>query len=292
MPRLDEIFTGFELGRLEQGFSKTYGMLQRRFPTLLHSIADIVEPVIEFYRRRPPDIQAQLSPGDLAFLEAYIAAIQPNTVIEVGVASGFSSAFILSSMSRWSTGPTHKVISFETSDVVFWNDQLATGFVVEQLPDAQRVNWDFRLGKTLLDLQEDLGNIKGSILALVDGEHCHPCPLIDVLVLINALPPESWILLQDIRLSERLIGDALRLNSDPMPGLMGPGLVYDYWSGEKVRGMDATFNMCAVQIPENTAHLRGNLFKTLAYPAEIDLSGEEEAFLERQVKKCDLSSKY
>ncbi len=275
---LSRIYTGFELNKLAQGFARTHSLLKRLLSGVGTSTAQFVEPVKTFYRLRPEGVQAQLSPGDLTFVEAFVSTVSPRRIVEVGVASGFTSAYLLMSGVRNGKGQFESLISFDPAETVFWNDVLPTGFVVPELVPELTSNWQFQRGKTLLDVLDD-PPFESPVLAIVDGEHRHPWPLVDVLVLLDKMPTGSWILLQDIRLPERLMGDAMRLDCDPAAGFYGPSLVYDLWTGPKVRGLDAAFNMGAVQIPEERAQLRRSLLETLVYPPEIEIGPDARSFL-------------
>lgn len=95
------------------------------------------------------------------------------------------------------------------------------------------------------------------------------------------MPPHSWILLQDIAIMERAYLEAQKFNLDRVNyGSRGAQLVYEYWPGEKIKGIDDSFNMAAVQIPSDRYSLIKKLFQLKGYELEAKVNDPMHFFLE------------
>ena len=104
------IATGFEFGKLYRHLGSYLAPLATYFRKKPDSKA-ITATVKEYYTRRPQGVTEQFSPADLCALEYVIQSLKPDKVLELGVASGFTSSFVLNSLkSNISSCPTKPVL--------------------------------------------------------------------------------------------------------------------------------------------------------------------------------------
>ncbi|HZW10220.1 MAG TPA: class I SAM-dependent methyltransferase [Phycisphaerales bacterium] len=284
--------TGFELDdllRVSRRSVNLFASTLGREPPRRAELEEEFAFIREFYRApRRGVFGGIISPGDAVIINEFVRAIRPDLIIEIGVASGFSSLFILSSMKRHGLLDGNDAARLESYDLVASHgegDLLRVGHVVERDGADLLPHWELRTCTTTIDLHAAAGAAPDTArraLAFVDGGHCHPWPLFDVFVLTGRMPPGSWILLQDVGLSERQLGSVIRLNSRTPAGygFRGAQLLYEQYSGRKVRGIEACFNMAAIQVPQCRREVLPSLKQLLVYPPEKRLCEREQAFLE------------
>ncbi|BAI87887.1 hypothetical protein L1F28_09600 [Arthrospira platensis NCB002] len=97
---LSNIFFGSELEKLKYGTVSTASALKNLVPEFSnfddHDWEDVCEIVNGFFKKRfKGSFGGPITAGDAFFIAAYLTAIKPSSVIEIGCCSGVSSAFIL-----------------------------------------------------------------------------------------------------------------------------------------------------------------------------------------------------
>src|SRR4029078_1362633 len=142
---------------------------------------------------RPPAwATGYVSGEDAAFLKEMIAAHQPRQVVELGVASGSSSAAILHALDQLPTPENRVLHSCDVRPTCYFNDAFATGQACTEMSPEPRARWqrEFemdarRLIKTLPPASVDL--------TFIDANHAHPWPLLDLLHSSAIARPRSWV---------------------------------------------------------------------------------------------------
>lgn len=171
---------------LHRGAGKTHKLVRKYFNK--NDSQEDIEFVANLYRKRPPNTRAVKTPADWLFIHDFISCLRPTSVIEIRIASGMSSALILSSMKKNGLLQEHindkKLHSFDILEYVPWDNEqkLPVGFAVEKIFEGHNLEsvWSLNLKKTSLDLTKSLAiNLGNKPLAFVDGNHSHPWPLID-----------------------------------------------------------------------------------------------------------------
>lgn len=282
---IKNIDTGFEFGKLRQSLATYVLPLEKHFGAI-ENVKNIVDLVKAHYDSRPVGVSQQFSPGDLCVLEYVIQALKPTTVVELGVASGFTTSFILNSLDR---NADHKLWTVASYDIAEYcaedaDDRRRIGFCVDLLAPHLKSRWSLKTGKTSLDMVAEPGSFPRDALAIVDANHFHPWPLIDVLALSRIMPKGCWILVQDIDHHRRMFGDAFRLNSDPVEGSYGPSLIYSSWPGRKVRGIGGCFNVGLIRNVEHS-RIQRRMRDLLEYPFEMKLDAAANSFLENELRE-------
>jgi len=179
------------------------------------------------------------------FLLELVTGIAPRLVLELGVASGTSSAALLFALDQLpSAGAGRLLHSCDVRGTCYFDASRATGAAVEDLYPQRRTPW-------LLDTDSDARRVVGALaegsvdFAFIDANHCHPWPLIDLLHIAPLARPESWIALHDIELP--------RLH--PQFQVHGPQWLFEAWPFNKVHGVGGSANIGAVQLPPRLADL-------------------------------------
>lgn len=194
----------------------------------------------------PPDwVQGATPAQDAQFLLDTVAALGPATVLELGVAAGVSSAFLLCALDRLPGGGRGRVLrSCDVQPACYFDAARATGEAVASMYPHARAEWILdtntdarRLSQTLPDASVDL--------TFIDANHYHPWPLLDLLHLSKAAMPGSWVILHDINLP--VIA--------PQWVASGAQWLFDEWPFEKIAGGGQDRNIGAVRLPADLRRL-------------------------------------
>jgi predicted O-methyltransferase YrrM len=188
----------------------------------------------------PAWARGHVSLTDADFLAANVERARPSLVVEVGVASGFSSAVLLSAMHALS-GDGWRLYSCDTVDACYFNRDYPVGEAArELLPDVS--NWTLRTGIDAYQASRQLP-FQAVDFTFIDACHLHPWPVLDLLALLPALRPGSWVCLHDIRLPE--------IRDD---GGSGPQHLFRLWPGEKF-SEETHANIGAIRLPDDLSQV-------------------------------------
>ena len=186
-----------------------------------------------------------VSRGDAEFLFELIAAERPRTVVELGVASGASSAAILCALDQLPEINGGRVLySCDVRSTCYFNESFATGHACSEMyPDA-RTRWRTEFDVDARRLARVLP--RGSVdLTFIDANHAHPWPLLDLLHVTAVAKPRSWVVLHDVDLPIHY----------PEYQVYGPRWLFQAWPFNKVKGAGRWVSIAAVQLPEDPAAL-------------------------------------
>tara|TARA_B100001094_G_C18193100_1_gene808662 strand:+ start:1518 stop:3518 length:2001 start_codon:yes stop_codon:yes gene_type:complete len=226
------------------------------------------DTVCKFFAKQMHVFGGQITAGDALFIYKFMEMVKPTRMIEIGVASGFSSSFILSAADNLNLFSKKRDEKFLYSyDIDEFNGEERIGCLVSSEFKQYEKYWQFTPNTSLR-----LNTFEGNVLAFVDGGHEHPWPLIDIIMLRKKLPDQSWIMLQDVKLNERLLQDQIRYDVKYDNKIRGVDIVFSYWPGEKYMGTQQSYNMCAIQL-----NVDDNLFgyfvtKCLLHSYECDVN--------------------
>jgi predicted O-methyltransferase YrrM len=216
----------------------TASRLRRR---LGHTSADS-DGLRDVLTRRPHWVQGGISGGDSEFLLELVNGVAPATVLELGVASGASSAALLFALD--SLGGERTLHSCDVRNTCYFDAERATGSAVGEMYPGHRTAWRLDTNTDARRILEQLP--AGSIdLTFIDANHSHPWPLLDLLHITRLARPGSWVALHDIELP--------RLH--PQYQVYGPTWLFEAWPFNKVHGIDDSINIGAVQLPPDLRDL-------------------------------------
>jgi glycosyltransferase involved in cell wall biosynthesis/predicted O-methyltransferase YrrM len=197
-----------------------------------------------------------ISGGDTEFLLELVMGTAPQAVLELGVASGASSAALLFAMDQLPAprSPRH-LLSCDVRPSCYFDAQRPTGSAVDDMYPAYRSTWT-------LDTSTDARRLAQSLpphsfdLLFIDANHSHPWPLLDLLHLALVARPGAWVALHDIDLPQ----------VNPKYQVFGPQWLFDAWSFNKVHGVGTSRNIGAVQLPDDLRQLVPMAIDLLARP--------------------------
>jgi predicted O-methyltransferase YrrM len=182
--------------------------------------------------------------GDAEFLLDIVTCHKPSHMVELGVAAGVSSAFILHALDTLPDAAAPRLLrSCDIQPACYFDAARATGEAVQMMYPRPRARW-------LLDTNTDARRLSQTLppasvdLTFIDANHFHPWPLLDLLHMSVLAKRGSWVVLHDINLP--LIA--------PEFAAWGAKWLYDDWPFEKVAG-GPQVNIGAVRLPDDLTRL-------------------------------------
>jgi glycosyltransferase involved in cell wall biosynthesis/predicted O-methyltransferase YrrM len=232
--------------------ASTTARLRARFG---HRGADIAG--LQSVFRLPKWTAGHISSGDAVFLAEMIAAHEPQAVVEIGVASGASSAAILHALDQLPQPEGRVLHSCDVRATCYFNDAYETGRACAEMYPSPRAHWSRDWASDAARLRRRLG--PGSVdLTFIDANHSHPFPLLDLLHVTAFAKPGSWVVLHDIELPLK----------HPQYQIYGPRWLFQQWPFNKVKGVGKWTSIGAVQLPPDPAALMPLALDLLARPWE------------------------
>jgi predicted O-methyltransferase YrrM len=198
-----------------------------------------------------------ISGGDAEFLLEMVAAHQPRTVLELGVASGASSAALLFALDQLPDAEGRVLRSCDVRRTCYFNEAYETGQACREMYPVSRARWhrDFSTDARRIVRALPSGSVD---LTFIDANHCHPGPLLDLLHLTAVARPGSWVVLHDIRLPIQ----------HPEYQVFGPRWLFQAWPFNKVATGGQWVSIGAVQLPDDPAQLAAMALSLLQKPWE------------------------
>ncbi len=232
-----------------------------------------------FVYRRPKWGRGMITEADARFLHDLILELRPPVAIELGVASGCSSAVILEAMRQchepgipnanpearipdpaYSTPNPVWLHAFDISARCYFDPSHPTGDAVAELTPWNARHYCFTAGDVLC-ARERLTGLNAPF-AFIDANHLHPWATADLIGLLPTVAPAAWVALHDIRLPF-------------VPGRTdarghGPRHLFETWPLEKRQG-GSDDNIGAIRLPENLDDVRLIVQASLRRPWEVAL---------------------
>jgi O-antigen biosynthesis protein len=200
----------------------------------------------------PPSwAQGAIEPYDALFLYELIGCAHPSRVLEIGTASGVSSAVILRALAdAGGEGPGPRLLTFDISPHCYFDPSRPVGSAVQEMVPSLMGDMKVFAGKTAFDAAQMLAH-EPVPFAFIDGDHRHPFPTLDLLSVLPAVKPGGWIVLHDIdlpkfaRLHEERTGTKVDWYQH------GARHLFELWPFEKIEGKGGAYNIGALRLPDN-----------------------------------------
>ena len=240
----------------------------------------------QFFAEKPDGTSGSIMPNDALFILSFMKMLRPKKVLEIGVSSGVSSAFMLKAAEHLDlVSDSFHLDSIDLLDYVYAAPSEPVGWAVDSMAANLKPNFNLLTGVTTLDLAalRTEGRVEQPDLVFLDAEHAHPWPMIDLALLCDTLPEGVWVLMHDIALMERAIRDQFRMKRRPNWMLRGAQWAFEFWPGEKMRGAGEWANVGAVK---TTKSFRGSsawrTLSNLPHETQITLDGEAAKALDAE----------
>lgn len=207
----------------------------------------------------PNWVRGATSMGDAGFLVEMVTIEAPVTMMEIGVASGVSSAVLLHALDRLPDIPGgRRLYSCDIQPTCYFDATRATGEAVASMYARPRAEW-------ILDTNTDTRRLSQTMapasvdLVFIDANHYHPWPLLDLLHMTALLQPGAWVVLHDTNLP--IVA--------PECNVWGAKWLFDAWPFEKIAGTGAARNIGAVKLPDDLTRLVPFAADLIARPWEF-----------------------
>jgi hypothetical protein len=231
----------------------------RKFPAPVGEAAARIQSLLGLLPSWP---KGMISSVDAGFLDALITEVRPEGVYEVGVASGFSSAIILSSMATYADPARTWLHSYDIADYCYFDPTHAVGDATREVVPHLLKSWQLNLRTTALDAPGDKEPQTKS-LYFIDANHSHPWPTLDLIALLPCLKTGDHVALHDINLPT--------ISSGRFPDY-GVQWLFENWLGERLVPDVAIPNIGAIVIPQDKTLILASLVKTLSKPWPLQVT--------------------
>jgi len=155
---------------------------------------------------------------DATFLYNLIRIIRPNTLVEIGTASGFSSALMAMMLEDQGLNEA-RLASYDLASRFFLDRSKPLGFMKDELAGPAASLVSVHPGHTSLSATGLYKN--GAIdVSFIDANHRHPWPLIDALMLLPRMAKHGVMVFHDpmaIRLASNRLGIGPKVVRDSAP---------------------------------------------------------------------------
>jgi predicted O-methyltransferase YrrM len=156
------------------------------------------EMVDAVYGQRPAWATGSISLSDARFLYDRAFQSTAETVLEIGTASGVSTAVLCAAVAQRSSD--YSIATYDISPTFYGDRRRRAGSAaIEMLPAEQMAHVKLRNPATALDVGDDFPEDSLGF-AFIDAAHKHPWPALDLLAVLPSLQPGAEVALHDINL--------------------------------------------------------------------------------------------
>lgn len=212
----------------------------------------------DYFERKPAWIGGNISIYDSRFLAGLVNAVQPRKIVEIGVASGWSSSILLKTLKG--NGNPFQLIGLDLFPEYYLDKSKATGSAVGEMEGDVRDCYELLTGGIALDLMDGIGSVD---FAFIDANHLHPWTTFDLIAVLPHLAPSSWVAMHDLSLC--MFERHAHRNR-------GPFYLYNFWPDRKFHSTQKPPMIGAVHVSSDFTAYADILCETLATPWETPIS--------------------
>lgn len=236
------------------------GMLENR------EVEKLGEAVIDegYLSRKPAWVGGQISPNDATFLSGLVQTLQPRKVVEIGVASGWSSSILLRSLESRSL--SYSVVGVDLCPDYYLDKTMRTGSVVEIMTPNLVGNYQLLTGNLAFEVMAEVGQAD---FAFIDAHHMHPWATFDLIAVTPFMKKGAWVALHDINLCR--LERHKHMNR-------GPFYLYYLWPDTKLNSTQEPSMIGAIKFNKDPKEYLSAIFEILCTPWEVPI---ERATVER-----------
>jgi len=206
----------------------------------------------KIYKDLPKNMQGCISASESRFLYNQITKYNVEKCLEIGVASGCSSAVLIGALNenKINKKVTNSVLySYDLMDYCYWDKSLDIGYATKpMLGDLEFYNWVLRTQESCLDLKKNHPE-NFFDLVFIDANHLHPCPSVDMYGCLPYVRNGGIICLHDINLPKK----------NPKFPHKGAQVLYHDLDCKKYCIEEEIPNIGAIVIDNNKNYLRNQL---------------------------------
>jgi predicted O-methyltransferase YrrM len=205
--------------------------------------------------------------GDLLFLHAFVTALAPDRVVEIGTLSGFSAAVIADAVVQHQRPESEAVIvdTIDLSQCCMTDRTKPVGFEISRLVPhlSNRIRVHAGQDARYVEQIARAGELQ---LVFIDADHQHPRPTLDLIRVSRFVRPGGWVVVHDIDLGS--LGERMRAAGTPFDygAPFGAQWLFEAWPFEKISGG----NIGALRLPSNLRDLVPFALAMLRIPSELE----------------------
>lgn len=219
----------------------------------------------DFGSRRPNWAQGTISDYDSQFLAGLVNFANARNAVEIGVASGWSSAVMLTAMSQ--LDGNRRLNGIDLSPTYYLDASIATGRAVEEIVPDFASNYALHTGRLAFDVMPEIGKVD---FAFIDGHHMHPWATLDMLSVLPFIDRGRWVAMHDLNLCTF---ERHRHTN------RGPFYLFYMWPDQKLHSTQLPTMIGAVIIDRPPANYLPTLLEILYTPWEVDVDPADLARL-------------
>jgi len=211
----------------------------------------------DFFAKRPQWVSGNISDYDARFLVGLVRLANAERVVEIGVASGWSSAVMLKALST--LHGKRNVTGVDLSRTYYLDESRLTGQAVHEAVPELVDNYRLFTGRLAFDVMSEVGKAD---FAFIDGHHMHPWATLDMLSILPFIDRGRWVAMHDLNLCtfER----HRHMNR-------GPFYLFYMWPDQKLHSTQQPTMIGAVVIDRNPKDYLPILLEILYTPWEVDV---------------------
>lgn len=227
-----------------------------------------IEKLLAAWARIPAWVAEGYMPAlDAVVVHEVARAIQPSLTVEIGTASGVSVCAVALGLTARGPLGTRRIHTYDADTTCYFDRSREVGSAAAEILPELAPALTFHRGQAseLIPKHHPPRSIE---MAVIDGDHRHPFPLIDLAHLAPLLAPGAWVVLHDTHLPEF---------SFPQPGEAEPRRylhtgaqrLYDAWPGPKAEPAPGSYvNIGIVRVPDGGIDL--DVVRRLLQPEPFD----------------------
>jgi hypothetical protein len=219
----------------------------------------------DFGSRRPSWAQGTISDYDSQFLAGLVNFANPQNTVEIGVASGWSSAVLLTAMSK--LDGKRRLNGIDLSPTYYLDPSIPTGRAVDEIVANLASNYTLHTGRLAFDVMPEIGKVD---FAFIDGHHMHPWATLDMLSILPFIDRGRWVAMHDLNLC------AFERHRHTN---RGPFYLFYMWPDQKLHSTQQPTMIGAVIIDRPPADYLPRLLEILYTPWEVDVDPSDLARL-------------
>lgn len=178
----------------------------------------------DIVKRKPGWVSRQISDVEAGFITSELRRVKAVRALEIGSASGFSSAVIYGALEE-NDPKKCEMLCFDLSRECYYDSSHLTGDALWQI-HGKSANVSFNTGVTSGDISEEFFSKRGLFdFLFIDANHRNPWAALDLLSLARFLAPNSLIGLDDV----------VMMYSSKFRDCNGARDLYRTWKGPKWR---------------------------------------------------------
>lgn len=193
----------------------------------------------------------------LTFAAAAIDRYKPKRIVEIGVASGWTSAFLLKMAQKHH--PDAELHGIDIAEKVYFDETKTVGSaLLETFPELAPF-YKLHLGYSALDAGELLEDGFRADMVFIDGNHAHPWPTVDLLCMLPFIDHSIPVILHDLEYFA--------------PGGQGARYLFDAWAHHKDQNLDGgkPLNIGIIELSDDQSDNINSLCAALELPWQIFL---------------------